>query len=316
VKAPQVALSTVIGELELGNNEEFGVDYFQKYKHTGGGVPGSRGQTGIAGVSRVTGVPILDAPTLTTLTNLAAGVVSPAGGVSAFLSSGFGLSALVRALDATKKFKVISRPMVFTSNNKKAIIASGQEIPVPVNSFSNQNVLPGQNTFSSSIQFKKVALQLEVVPLINSEKEVTLDILQKLDSLGTPTLVDNNPIPTIVTRYIKTTVSAPNGSTIILGGLITDDTSTQKNGIPLLSRIPVIGAIFRSTTKSKGRKELIVLMRPEVALTKLDAFRLRQKNSERTHFGPELEQDDCPDCPVPGDGKQFELPAPDLPGMK
>ena len=57
-------------------------------------------------------------------------------------------------------------------------------------------------------------------------------------------------------------------------------------------------------------------MRPEVALTKLDLYRLRQKNEDRTHMGPELNQDDCPDCPKPGDGKQFDLPAPDLPGMK
>ena len=50
-------------------------------------------------------------------------------------------------------------------------------------------------------------------------------------------------------------------------------------------------------------------MRPEVSLTKLDLYRLRQKNEDKTHFGPELEQDDCPDCPKPGDGKQLELAA-------
>jgi hypothetical protein len=62
---------------------------------------------------------------------------------------------------------------------------------------------------------------------------------------------------------------------------------------------------------------LIVLMRPEVALTKLDIYRLRQKTEEKTHFGPELDQDDCPDCPKPGDAKEIggdkQLPAPDLP---
>jgi general secretion pathway protein D len=330
VKSPQVALSTVIGELELTNNEDFGVDWFRKYgtPHTdanGIPLPNTASKTGIAGLtSNGTGVPILDPQTLTTFTNLAAGVAS--GGGSSLFLSGFGLSAIVHALDSTGKFKVLSRPMVFTSNNKKAIIASGQEIPVPVSTLSSfQPVVGGVgstpgtiNNFGtqSSIQFKKVALQLEVVPLINSEKEVTLDILQKLDSLGTPAIVDGNPIPTIVTRYIKTTVSASNGSTIVLGGLITEDTSTQKTGIPILSRIPVIGSIFRNTTRSKDRKELIVLMRPEVALTKLDVYRLRQKSEDKTHFGPELDSDDCPECPKPGDGKQLELPAPDLPGMK
>jgi type II secretory pathway component GspD/PulD (secretin) len=111
-------------------------------------------------------------------------------------------------------------------------------------------------------------------------------------------------------------VSAPNGATIVLGGLITDEKRYDKSGIPLLSRIPVVGALFRQTNKSNDRKELIILMRPEVALTKLDLFRLRQKVDDRTHMGPDLDQDDCPDCPKSGDGKQHDLPAPDLPGMK
>lgn len=322
IKAPQVALATVIGELNLNNNEEFGVDWFQKYKHT---ADGTRGQTGIAGVQRGTTVPLagVDAPTLTRLSNLAGLIVPQVGGTSIALSSGFGLAALVRALDASGKFKVISRPMVFTTNNKKAIIASGQEIPVPVSTLSSLQPTtsgsPGvvQNFGTqSSIQYKKVALQLEVVPLINSEKEVTLDILQKLDSVADSTNIDGNLIPNIATRYIKTTVSAPNGSTIILGGLITDDTRRTQNGIPILSRIPVLGAIFRSTTRTRDRKELIVLMRPEVALTKLDIYRLRQKHEDKSHFGPELEQDDCPECPKPAEDKEIQLPGPDLPGMK
>jgi general secretion pathway protein D len=161
-----------------------------------------------------------------------------------------------------------------------------------------------------------VALQLEVVPLINSEKEVTLDILQKLDSVADSTNIDGNQIPNIATRYIKTTVSAPNCSTIVLGGLITDNKRTSKSGIPILSHIPLIGGLFRETNKTLNRSELIVLMRPEVALTKLDLYRLRQKNEDNTHFGPELDQQDCPDCPKPGEDKQTQLPGPDLPGMK
>ena len=330
VKAPQVALSTVIGELTLNRNEEFGVDWFQRYRATGsethttvnGEVFKTPNDTGVAGISRNTNVPIVDPRTLTDITTLA-GVVS--GGTSIFLSTGFGMSALVRALDATGKFKVISRPMVFTSNNKKAIIASGQEIPVPVSSLSSfvpttqPGTTPVQNFGTqSSIQYKKVALQLEVVPLINSEKEVTLDILQKLDNIAGSTQIDGNSIPNVATRYIKTTVSAPNGATIVLGGLITDNNRRGTTGIPILSRIPVIGALFRNTSKTKDRQELIILMRPEVALTKLDLYRLRQKNEEKTHFGPELNQDDCPDCPVPlpTQDKEIVLPEPDMPGME
>ncbi|MGZ5003820.1 MAG: type II secretion system protein GspD, partial [Chthoniobacterales bacterium] len=227
------------------------------------------------------------------------------------------LSSIVRMLDSTGRFKTISRPTVFTSNNKKAIIASGTEIPVPVSTISTNNgsgIVAGGIAQQSNIQFKKVALQLEVVPLINSEKEVSLDILQKVDSLtGDTTTVDGNAVPTIATRYIKTTVSAPNCSTIILGGLILDNKRLSKGGIPILSRIPLVGGLFRNTSNQKRRDELIVLMRPEVSLTKSDLQRLRQRNTEKTHFGPEIDQDDCPDCPPRVNGNDKQLPSPDLP---
>jgi type II secretory pathway component GspD/PulD (secretin) len=224
-------------------------------------------------------------------------------------------------LESTGKFKIISRPTIFTSNNKKAIIASGQEVPVPVSTLSNVNTVNVNNTAAvqSSIEYKKVVLQLEVVPLINSEKEVSLDILQKLDSLvpNGNVNISGNSVPTIDTKYIRTNVSAQNGSTIILGGLIEDQKTRNYQGIPYLSRIPLIGAAFRSTASTKRRSELIVLMCPQVTLTKLDQYRLRQKwEDTNTHFGPELDQGECTDCPKTDRGKQLPLPPPDIPEPK
>lgn len=313
VSAPQVKLSTVIGSLELRNTEEFGVDYFYKFANIGN----QGGEAGGGGYSRNTGGPIVNPGSLGDFSRLA-DVAATATGMNVFLSTGAGLSALVSALDSTGRFKTISRPTIFTSNNKKAIIASGTEIPVPVSTISSGNGggIIGGLAQQSNIQFKKVALQLEVVPLINSEREVSLDILQKLDEEAGSTTIDGNQIPRISTRYIKTTVTAPNCSTIVLGGLVTDTTRRDQDGLPILSRLPVVGGLFRNTFKTKRREELVILMRPEVSLTKLDLQRLRQKVQEKTHFGPELNQDDCPDCP-PGvimqDGKEMQLPAPDLP---
>src|SRR6202022_2644704 len=241
-----------------------------------------------------------------------------ASGPNVYLAAGNTLASVVHVLSSTGRFRVISRPMVFTSNNKKAIIASGTEIPVPVSTLSslvnatNNGTNVGQQ---SNIEFKKVALQLEVVPLINSDKEVSLDILQKIDSLAGSTIISGNSIPNIATRYIRTNVSAANGATIVLGGLIQDSKTRNTSGIPILDRIPYIGALFRNTTNNKMRTELIILMRPEVTLTKLDIYRLRQKSEDRTHFGPELDQDDCPDCP-PRPGADKQLPPPDLPTVK
>src|SRR5205814_10628944 len=223
---PQVALSTVIGELTLNDDEEFGVDWFAKYDRK------------VVGISRNTGAPIPNASAAPSAAAgatpvVTAGVMEPAGlinfgqalqqvagGTNVYIAAGNYLATIVHALEGTGRFRVINRPVVFTSNNKKAIIASGTEIPVPVSTLTNvvnQNVANGTAAVASNIEFKRVALQLEVVPLINSEKEVSLDILQKLDSLAGSTIVNGNSIPNIATRYVRTNVSAPNGSTIVLG---------------------------------------------------------------------------------------------------
>ena len=326
VKAPQVALSTVIGELTLSKDEEFGVDYFLRANRK---VAGTTNFTGIhpfaGGGTTTTTSPSPGASPITTggnIFNPGKGLISftqlatnAASGANVYLAAGNTLASVVHVLASTGRFRVISRPMVFTSNNKKAIIASGTEIPVPVNTLTNATTTAtGVAAVASNIEFKKVALQLEVVPLINSDKEVSLDILQKIDSLAGSTTIDGNQIPNIATRYIRTNVSAANGATIVLGGLIQDSKTRNTSGIPILDRIPYIGALFRNTTNNKMRTELIILMRPEVTLTKLDLYRLRQKSEDRTHFGPEIDQDDCPDCPKTSDGKQ--LPPPDLPSVK
>jgi len=318
VKAPQVALSTVVGQLQLSNNEEFGADYFAKYHNR---FIGSSRNNAVFGdndpnIPLPTGSPggqLLDPANLINFSRIIRNVGT---GTNIYLAAGDAFAAIVHVLESTGKFKIISRPTVFTSNNKKAIIASGQEVPVPVNTLTNATTVNNVASVSSSIEYKKVALQLEVVPLINSEKEVSLDILQKIDALGNNRLVSGNLIPEINTRYIRTNVSAPNKSTIVLGGLIEDNKQRNSTGIPYLSRIPYVGALFRSTKDTRTRQELIILMRPEVTLTKLDAYRLRQKQEDRTHFGPELEQDDCPECPKPREGKQLTLPPPDIPAAK
>jgi type II secretory pathway component GspD/PulD (secretin) len=323
----------VIGQLTLNNNEEFGVDWFAKYNRRfvgtsrnngvfstndpGVPIPGSS----VAPNSSVAPVlpNVLDPANLINFNQI---IQNVGNGTNLYVAAGNAFAAIVHLLESTNRFRVLSRPTVFTSNNKKAIIASGQEVPVPVNTLTNSNfngVVNNTAAVSASIEYKKVVLQLEVVPLINSEREVSLDILQKIDSIvpGGNVNISGNSVPTIDTRYIRTNVSAGNGSTIILGGLIEDQKQKSYEGFPYISRIPLIGAAFRSTATGKQRRELIILMCPEVTLTKLDLYRLRQKwENTHTHFGPELDQNECPDCPKVEGGKQLNLPPPDLPEGK
>src|SRR5207247_479790 len=294
VKAPQVALSTVIGQLELSNNEEFGVDWFAKYNKRFVGISRNNNifQSGNApaipipiasaapsfspGIVNTGTGNIIDPSNLINFSQIIQNVAS---GTNIYVAAGNAFAVIVHLLESTGRFRVMSRPTVFTSNNKKAIIASGQEVPVPVNTLTNANVggvINNTAAVSASIEYKKVATQLEVVPLINSEKEVSLDILQKIDNIvqGGNVLISGNSVPTIATRYVRTNVSAPNGSTIILGGLVEETKQKNYQGFPYLSRLPLIGAAFRATSSGKTRSELIVLMCPQVTLTKFDAYRV------------------------------------------
>ena len=330
VKAPQVALSTVIGELTLSDAEEFGVDYFVRANKkiaattnftgippfAGGGttMTSPNPSPGGSPIVTTTGGSVFDPGKLVSFTQLA---TNAASGANVYLAAGNALATVVHVLESTGRFRVINRPVVFTSNNKKAIIASGTEIPVPVSTLSSlvnaNNTTTGTNVGQqSNIEFKRVALQLEVVPLINSEREVSLDILQKLDSVAGTTIVSGNAIPNIATRYVRTNVSAPNGATIVLGGLITDSKQKNVKGLPILDRLPYIGALFRSTTSTNMRSELIILMCPEVTMTNLDVHKLREKIEDHTHFGPDIDQGYCPDCP-PRKSEEKQLPPPDLP---
>ncbi len=302
VRASQVMLNTVIGELTLGENEEVGIDFLLR---NGGFL--SSGTSGIStstslpnatvAVSNNTSAPLLDPSTLLSAQSLAAA----GSGFTAYIAATKSLETIVKALQGTQRFHVISRPMVFTSNNERALIASGQEIAVPVNSLSG---LTNNTTAAvqTSIEYKRVALQLEVVPLINADREVSLDIVQKIDSLNGSTTVDGNSIPTIQTRELKTHVSVPDRATVVLGGLITKSVTLSDNGIPYLSKIPVLGWLFRDRTTGKTRTELIILMQPRVMDSPVALASVKRREERRLYLEPNVESSLDP---LPSRGPEF-----------
>ena len=110
-----------------------------------------------------------------------------------------------------------------------------------------------------------MVLKLEVIPLINSDKEVNLTIAQHNDTIGSSNNIGGNMVPTINTQELTTTVRVPNGSTIVLGGLITDEKTTSLSGIPGLYKIPVIGPLLGGdSNKTRNRSELVIMIQPIV----------------------------------------------------
>ena len=305
VRAPQVMLNTVIGELTLNNDLDLGIDALGLITSPNGTSSSTTTGTGTTGTGTTTSTTLTDAAATAATAFATHGVsLTASNGLSQFGIATRTLNATVQALESTGRFRVTNRPMIFTSNNKKAIIVSGSEIAVPTQTLSNitngTTINNSTAAVQSSVEFKKVALQLEVVPLINSDREVSLDILQKLDSLsGTSTNVGGNSIPTIQTRYLRSNISVPNRATIVLGGLITRTASNSNAGVPVFGRIPVLGYLFKKNSRKMDRSELIILIRPVVMATPGETAENTKVERQRLLVEPDVEATLAAPVPTP-----------------
>ncbi len=303
VQAPQVMIKTVIGEYTLNNDMNLGVDYLLHYPSSPITDLLSSGTTSLSSSSFLNGkagavvTNFTQSPVSTTL----ASAVGGGNGFTAAIGAANSLDVIVSALESTGRFHITNEPEVCTSNNQKAMIVSGEQIPVPTSTLSNltaSGVAGSTAAVQSSIDYMQVALQLEVVPLINSDREVNLDILQKLDSpSGSTTNIGGNNVPTISTRYIRTNVTVANKATIVLGGLITKTVGGNSSAIPFLGRIPGLGWLFGNKTKQSDRSELIVLIRPVVTENPQEMD--DESHIERKHMLMEPDIDSTIAAPTP-----------------
>lgn len=254
VKADQVMISTVFGQLTLGKSSETGVDWLRAYRgNENGGLAGSSITDGP--VNSVDPISLLNP-----ITGTALGAFPNQTGLSLYGKIGSSLGAYVNLLSTSSDFTVLSRPSIFVKNNQIGTISSGKRIAIPTNSnsFSAGGV-------STNVEYRDVVLKLEVIPLVNSEKEITLQIALVSDSVGKDTPIAGlGNIPEINTRELLTTVTVPNNQTIILGGLITTNEKESVTGIPLLSDIPGLGRLFSTKTKGVDRDELMIFIQPSI----------------------------------------------------
>jgi general secretion pathway protein D len=276
----QVYLSTVIGQLALINETDFGVDFTQTYKkiNDSAGVASSNLNSGFINSSG-TGVPIPQSI-------LTQGLIPGTQGLAIYANITDAISAFVKALDTRSKFTILARPAVYTANNKRAVIASGQRVPVPGQTLTNVNST-NNNTASiaSTIEYQDVELRLEVIPLINSNREVTLKIAQINDTLGNNVTISGNSVPEVNSQRLTTTVTVPSGATVVLGGLIQDQIKHTENGIPIVDRLPYIGNLFKFQTHNRTRNELLIFIQPTVVESNVETYHASVKEEQRTKVG-------------------------------
>ena len=289
-KPMQVYLATVIGQLTLNNQDEFAANILQKYiggPQTGAAsVAGGRPSAGkfnygttVYGTdtsgnyidqtqSGTTPVEKQAAQQMKNIAQMATGAL-PGMQIATFILGSIDL--YIYALTATNRFRIASRPAVFTANNKKATIYSGKKIAVPTSTVTTLggggSATATSGSQQSNIQYQDVVLKIEVVPLINSAKEISLQIVQTNDNIApgqSQNVGGGVAVPDILTQELNTTVIVPDRATILLGGLVTQDDAKSVAGVPFLSTIPLMGNLFKNTGDTTNRQELVVMIQPTV----------------------------------------------------
>lgn len=198
---------------------------------------------------------------------------------NSFTFLGPSAKVIINALDTVSDLRILSAPSVLVRNNVEADFNSGQQIPVASTIINNNGNTNNDNTYSQ-VQFRQTGVSLKVKPRISSNGMVFMEITQDVSSpspdgpeIGGNISVDNNKL--------HTEVAVMSGETIAIAGLIKTEQGRGSGGIPYLSRIPVIGALFGTKVVRDNRQEILVLITPTVIRNPLEARRVTDEYSER-----------------------------------
>lgn len=174
-------------------------------------------------------------------------------------TTGNNIKAALNALAGQNRVNVLSSPHVLVADNQAARIQVGDNVPV-----AGPQTVTGTGQITTSVQYVETGIILNVTPRINASGLVTLDINQEVSQASATTSSGLNS-PTISKRAAKSIVTVQSGETMVLGGLISDQRTRGSAGLPLVSNIPVVGALFGSQNYKTSKTELVVLITPYIA---------------------------------------------------
>ncbi|WP_408608243.1 type IV pilus secretin PilQ [Caballeronia insecticola] len=160
------------------------------------------------------------------------------------------LNVELSALEAQGRGQIVSRPRIVTADRVKSVVEQGMEVPYQAKVGNGM----------SGVQFRRATLKLEVEPQITPHGHVILDLDITKDSVGEQTANG----PAIHTKHVQTRVEVENGGTVAIGGIYSDDERDDTTGIPVLSKLPVIGWLFRHSARRQSKSELVILITPNV----------------------------------------------------
>lgn len=171
------------------------------------------------------------------------------------------LNLELSALESDRRGKIVSSPKVFTANLQTAYIEQGMEIPYREQVMS-QAGLGGTSVPYSTVSFKKAVLRLDVTPQITPDNRLLLDLEVTKDEAGTP--ITPGMEPPINTRKVSTQVEVNNGDTAVLGGVFELNNTDTITKIPYLGDVPLLGALFRTKSRTEEKTELLIFITPRI----------------------------------------------------
>ena len=233
--------------------------------------------------------------------------------------------ALLHALSKENRIKVLSNPSLMARNGETATIQVGTDVPI----LSSQITTPVGNAGGAAnppsvaslqtVQYRQTGVMLKVKPVIHAGGRIEIDVTQEVSLVQAATSESGaqkqqNLTPPVLSRKIDTKVSVADGNTIVLGGLIQEDTSEGNAGIPFLKDIPYLGALFRtSMAKAVDRTELIVLLTPYVVEDDFDANAITDTFRDQFSWAQEIKPKDLSTKNTDSDaltGNAVQPPAP------
>lgn len=179
---------------------------------------------------------------------------------------------VLNALTQITDINVISSPQLLVLDNEPARLQVGDQVPISVR--SSTSVIDPDAPVVNEIEYRDTGVILDIVPRVNANGMVVLDIIQEVSDVVASTsnvTLTETVTPTISQRRIASTVAVSSGETVALGGLIRDTHTESVTGIPLLSDIPILGNLFKTTSDVQRRTELLVLLTPRVVRDSNDA---------------------------------------------
>jgi general secretion pathway protein D len=185
--------------------------------------------------------------------------------------------AVLNALAKDSKVKIVSSPHITVADNQKAKIQVGDQVPTLSQTQSVEGSAVG---IINSVQYTETGVLLTVTPRVNAGGQVTMEINQEVSN-ATQTTTSSIDSPTIQKRNATSTVTVASGETIILAGLITEQKDNGNQGLPLLSKIPLIGGLFGTQNWKDNRTELIILITPHVLFNAPDAAAITDEYRKR-----------------------------------